>query len=553
VIDVSARARSPHQAKAISDAIVAAYLADQIEANRLTTRQAKDALASRLELLRADLRHAEERVQSYRVANGIVGAQGNLVSEQQLAELNLRLVQARARLVEAQSRFDQTQRLARSGADASSVGEALASTVVTNLRTQLAEIKRREAELSSTLGSRHPSLLEVRAQLSNAQRLIDEEIQRISRSVASELAVARGSEKALSNELKRLSDRSQSTDSSLIALRDLERDADASRKLYEAFLTRAKQTAEQERIETAAARVLAPAEIPIGSSYPPHGLLLILALVLGLGLGATSALLREHLDDTVRSAAQLRELTGLRVFVSGPERDKVTFTRWLSGDGLRGQQLQSDTRSEDHVAASAGAGVAARALRHILHEGIERAGPRTVMVVSTREGEGTANFALSLALATSLNGKRVLIVDADTERRTLTQLVAPEAQMGIFDVIMEKLPLASVAIANSGTGLSFLPMPAMAQASAKGITRDQLSVLFAIACTEFDCIILCGAPLLAEPDTGNLCQSVDQIVLVTRAGVSRRDEVQDALQLLRIHHCKPHSAVLTVEVDSDIT
>jgi len=549
VIDVSASARTPHQAKTIADAIAAAYLADQIDANRLTTRQANEALASRLELLRADLRTAEDRVQSYRVANGIVGAQGNLVSEQQLTEINLRLVQARARVAEAQARFDQTR---RPGADAGSAGEALASTVVTNLRTQLAEISRREAELSSTLGNRHPSLLEVRAQMSNVQRLIGGELHRISRSSANELAVARENEKALSNELDRLSGRSQSTDSSLIALRDLERDADVSRKLYEAFLTRAKQTAEQERIETAAARILAPAEMPLGSSYPPNVLLLVMALVFGLGIGATSAFLSEHLDDTVRSATQLRELTGLRVIVSGPERRKVTLARWLKLEQLLGHQAPPDGRGDDRSPPSAGAATAARALRHVLLEGTVRAEPRSVMVVSANDGEGAADFALNLALATSLTGKRVLIIDTDVEHRTLTKLIAPNAQTGIFDVIEGKLPLAGAAIANSDTGLNLLPIPAAAQASDKRVTPDQLSGLFAAAQADFDCIVVCGVPLLTEPDTGSLCRSVDQIVLVTRAGVSRREDVEDALQLLRIHHSRPHSVVLTAEAGGEI-
>jgi Mrp family chromosome partitioning ATPase len=385
------------------------------------------------------------------------------------------------------------------------------------------------------------------------ERLIGEEIHRISGSAASELAVARGNEKALASELRRLSDRSQSTDSSLIELRELERDAEASRKLYEAFLTRAKQTAEEERMETAAARVLAPAELPIGASYPPRTLLLVMALVVGLGLGATIALLCDHLDDTVRSASQLRELTGLSVFVAGPQHEKVALTRWLRIDRPRGPQPQPQTRSDDYATASAGAAIAVRALRHGLLDGDERAEPRSVMVVSTRDGEGTAKFAISLALASSVGGKRVLIIDADTERRALTQLVAPDAQTGIFDVIGAGMSLASVAVANAVTGLNFLPMPATTQTSARSISREQLAVIFAAAQVDFDCIIICGAPLLAEPGTGNLCQSVDQIVLVTRAGLSRRDEVEDALQLLRMHHCKPHSAVLTVEVDSETT
>ncbi len=542
VIDVNANARTPQQARAFADAIADAYLEDQIDANRLTTRQASEALGSRLELLRADLRSAEDKVQAYRVAHGIVGAQGNLVSEQQLAELNLRLVQARAHVAETQARFDQTRR-SRSGG----MGEALASTVVTNLRTQLAEISRREAELSSTLGNHHPQLVEVRAQMSNVRHLIGEELGRISTSATNELAVARANEKALSDELERLSDRSQTTNSSLIELRELERDADASRKIYEAFLTRAKQTGEQERLETPAARILAPAEIPLNTSYPPRVLLLAIALVFGMGLGATTALFSEHFDDTVRSAAQLRELTGLSVFVAGAERREVNLAKWLRIDRLLRQLPPPDVRGGNHAVSVAS--TAARTLRHVLYEGTATA-QRSIIVVSARGDEGAAPFALNFALAAALSGKRVLIVDTDSENRALTRLIAPDASVGVFDVVEGRVSLSDAIITNSETGLNLLPMTA--GASAKRVTRDQISALFAVSRSDFDCVVVCGAPLLAEPETGSLCQAVDQIVLVTRAGTSRRDDVEDALQLLRIHQCKPRNVVLTVDADTRI-
>jgi uncharacterized protein involved in exopolysaccharide biosynthesis len=80
----------------------------------------------------------------------------------------------------------------------------------------------------------------------------------------------------------------------LIELRDLERDVEAERKLYEAFLNRAKQTAELEQIATPGARILAPAAFPLSSSYPPAFLVLLIAAVVGIGLGSVIALLSDR-------------------------------------------------------------------------------------------------------------------------------------------------------------------------------------------------------------------------------------------------------------------
>ena len=287
VIDVSASAATPERAKAIADGIAGAYLDDQAEANRTTTRRANEALTSRLSQLRASLRVAEGKAQAFRTAHNIVLTQGALISEQQLGDVNHRFVQARVRSEEAQARYDEI----RSSAGSGGVNEVLGSSVITGLRAQLAEITRREAELSTTLGDRHPALIEVRAQLANTRRLIGQETGRITESAANELSVARQNERSITREFNDLTGQSQTDTGALIELRDLERDVDAERKLYEAFLNRAKQTAELEQIATPGARILAPAAFPLSASYPPAFLVLLIALVVGVGLGATIALL----------------------------------------------------------------------------------------------------------------------------------------------------------------------------------------------------------------------------------------------------------------------
>ncbi len=295
VIDIAVSAHSADKAKALADAIANAYLADQADANKEMTQRATEALTSRLTQLRENLRSAESKALDYRKEHGLVLTQGVLVSEQEIADLNRRLVEAHVRTADAQARYDQIRANAGSGG----VSEALGSGVVTSLRAQLAEITRREAELSQTLGDRNPALIEVRAQLANTRRLIGQETARISEASANELAIARENERSLTRQFKDLTGQTESDNASLIELRDLERDSDAARKLYEAFLTRAKQTAEQEQIATPGARILAPAALPLSASYPPAFLVLLIALVAGIGLGAVIALMRDQMDSRV--------------------------------------------------------------------------------------------------------------------------------------------------------------------------------------------------------------------------------------------------------------
>lgn len=514
VIDVSASAHKADAARAIADAIANGYLADQAEANQTMTRRATDALTSRLSQLRINLREAEDRAQAYRKAHGIVLSQGALISEQELGDLNRRLVQARVRAEEAQARYDEVQANAGSGG----VNEVLGSTVITGLRAQLAEITRREAELASTLGDRHPALVEVRAQLANTRRLIFQETARISQSAASELTVARDNEKMISREFEMLTGRSQTDNGSLIELRDLERDVDAARKLYEAFLNRAKQTAEQEQIATPGARILAPAAEPLNASYPPAFLVLLIALVCGAGLGSTAALIGEQLDDRIRSPEELRASTRLDVFSA------LSETRhWRLGGGL--------PRSA----------IAVRALRGALRNN----GDRSVLVVSAKDGAGAAATALDLAMAAAVSGERVLIVDIDLNGRALSKLTCPSNKRGVLEVVHDKMPIREAAHVDPKSGLSLLPLSTSSGRAAKPITREQIANLLAATNADFDFVVLCGAPLLDDPDVATVGGAVDNVVLVVQAGLTRRDEVLTAMRLLRPLQRKLKGAVLT--------
>ncbi len=514
VIDVSASAHKPDAARAIADAIANGYLADQTEANQTMTRRATEALTSRLSQLRTNLREAEDRAQAYRKAHGIVLAQGTLISEQELGDLNRRLVQARVRAEEAQARYDEVHAHAASGG----VNEVLGSAVVTGLRAQLAEITRREAELAATLGDHHPALVEVRAQLSNTRRLISQETSRISQSAASELTVARENEQMLSREFEALTGRSQTDNGSLIELRDLERDVDAARKLYEAFLNRAKQTAEQEQIATPGARILAPAAEPLNASYPPALLVLLIALVCGAGIGSTAALVSEQLDDTIRSPEELRASTRLDVFSA------LSETRhWRFGGGL--------PRSA----------IAVRALRSALRNN----GDRSALVLSAKDSAGAAATALDLAMAAAVSGERVLIVDVDLSGRALSKMTCPSNKRGVLEVVHDKVAIREAAHVDPKSGLSLLPLSTSSGRTTKPITREQVANLLAATNADFDFVVLCGAPLLDDPDVATVGGAVDNVVLVVQAGVTRRDEILTAMRLLRPLRRKLRGAVLT--------
>lgn len=537
IMEVRVNSADARKAARLADAIAAAYFVDQAEADQSTTRRATDALTSRLDQLRDNLRAAENRAQDFRNANNIVGSQGTLVGEQQLSELNQRLVLARARASEVQARYDQVQRVLRSGGDPGSIPDALTSNVIQSLRTQSAEISRRESELENQLGPRHPSVLDQRAQAQNVRRLISEELKRIADASRNELDAANANERTLAKELDRLSQSNMATNQAMIRLRELEREVDASRQLYEAFLTRAKQTSEQERIETPSARIIAPAIVPIEPSFPPRLLVIALALGGGLAVGVSLALIREHFDDSFHSAAQLRRIAGLDLLAAvpmvGPAR---RFLPSLAKEGL-------DFDVIDRPGSPLGS--ATRLLRNELRDAPGRAGERLALIVSAEQGEGKTTIALNLALAAAASGERVLLVDADMARRALSRRIAPDAKAGLFEVLNGELPLADALVRDPRSGLEALPLAPKSVAGERP-SRAQLAMLKDAVARNFDYVIFDGGPLLDDFASRSIGEIVDQIVMVVRAGGTRREAVTEAIEILRMPRTKLVGAVLNM-------
>jgi polysaccharide biosynthesis transport protein len=305
VVDLTVETTNAGKSARLANAVVQAYFAEQSAAHTEAARRVTESLTSRLTELRERVRRAEEEVERYKAEQGIVGPSGHLVDEQQLTDLNNQLSVAQARTAETRARYEQVQRLQGRGADRGSTTEAVQSSTIGLLREQYAAAAQREANLTAELGPQHPYVIESHAQVRNAQRLVTEEVARVADATRSEYERASANEEALTSNLTALKQRAIATGLAFVKLRELEREVDASRAVYESFLVRARETREQERLDTVNVRVLSDAQAPLDRSWPPRRLLLLLAalgggLLAGLGLAYAA----EQIGRGARSIAQ---------------------------------------------------------------------------------------------------------------------------------------------------------------------------------------------------------------------------------------------------------
>src|ERR1700726_2673069 len=310
VVDVSVTSEDPAKAARIANAIAQTYLAEQTEVRSNAAHQISQSLSGRLKELQGRVREAEQKVEAYKASHNILGANGELVNEQQLVNLNSQLSAARGRTAEAKARLDQVESVQKSKAEIGAFPEAVQSQTISLLRSQYAEIMRRDAEQKSSLGERHPAVIEIEAQGARLQKMIADEVNRIAQSARAEYERAKLDEEALSRQVDGLKNTAVSTNESLVGLRELDREVQASRSVYESFLVRSRETGEQEQVDTKNIRIISKADRPLYRSSPPPSIILgMAAMLLGFASGVGIVIMRGSAEDAAPRQAKPRART----------------------------------------------------------------------------------------------------------------------------------------------------------------------------------------------------------------------------------------------------
>jgi len=304
VIEIAVTTKVPAKSARLANAIAAAYTEDQRDATANATRTVSNSIEDRLAELQKKLRDDERKVEDYKTANNLSSPDGKPLLDNRLSDLSTRLAAAVGRTAEAKSRLEVIEQAMKQRGDASSVVSDTENTTMVQLRNQLSEAQRKHAELSRTLGPRHPRVASAQAEVDQARAAIRSESERLVAATRDAWRAAKETEDAIAASLHDLTGQSFDTNRKLIELRELERQAQASRLVYEAYLVRAKEAAEQENLGTRNARIIAPAAVPDAAAFPPRNLLLIAAGVFGLGLGLFNAILADLVARHRRPAAR---------------------------------------------------------------------------------------------------------------------------------------------------------------------------------------------------------------------------------------------------------
>jgi polysaccharide biosynthesis transport protein len=551
VVEVSVTSEDPAKAARIANAIAQAYLTEQTEARANAARQISQSLSSRLKELQDRLRASEDKVEAYKTSHNIVGSSGELVNEQQLTSLNAELSAARARTAQSKARLDQIENVQRSKTDIGAFPEAVQSAIITALRTQYTDILRREAEQKSSLGERHPAVIEIEAQAERVHNLIGDEVNRIALSARTEYESAKASEGLLSQKVDALKGTAESTNQSLIGLRELEREVQANRTVYEASLVRVRETSEQEMVDTKNIRIISRADLPLARSSPPSSLLIGLAAMMLGGACGTGIVILRALSETSnapsRPAAKTSRGFGERMQKLWPISPARLRPRYDAEPAIRVlAELPPADTSYGLDAIEDPNSRFAREMQKVydaVRESHRKRGNPSVLVVAADDADDTASVALTFAAAIART-QRILLIDADLQRRTLSAIDADEPDAGLVDVAVGRRELSEVIVRDRGTNINMVPFVAPNSRRDRPISDADIKQAFDKT-KRFDMVIVAAVGLSRDPSTRFFAGLVDHIVLVVRPTEEDGEAAERFISQLGPDAMKVRGAVLT--------
>lgn len=562
VIEIAYRSLRPERAAQITNAVADAYIVDQLEAKYQATRRASAWLQVRIRELRDQASTAQRAVVTFKTKNNIVESGGQLLNEQQVAQLNSQLMITQGQTSEARARLDRIETVLRADApDAtvnSTVADTLTNDVITKLRSQYLEYAQRLADWTARVGPDHLAVIRLRNEMTEIRKSILDELRRIAESYKSDYQIAKQHEESIQRQLSQAVSQSQTTNQAQVNLRELQSNAETYQALYDNFLQRYMESVQQQSFPTTEARVISPAGRPQTNSHPRTFLILAISgfggLICGFGLG----ILRDLSDRVFRTSDQVESLlqTGCLALVPLVKAEEIAANSHhpkldpsgASQKGIaegsvqtskKGQSLPDPrkiVRNEGPMWAVIDApfsrfSEAIRAIKLAMDlNGVVKT-TKVIGFTSSLPNEGKSTIATALAQLVAHSGRSVILVDCDIRNPSLSHRLTPNANAGILEVLAGKMSLEEVVCIDASTNLVFLPAVTKSRLahSSEILGSSATKRLFDQLRQNYEYVVVDLSPLAPIIDVRMTTQLVDSYIFVIEWGRTKIDVAQHAL------------------------
>jgi len=394
--------------------------------------------------------------------------------------------------------------------------------LISKMRQELLDLSVRANDIERRVGKDHLAAVKVRTRMEEVREAVANEQRRIAGSFSKDYELARARYDELSETASRLVSEEGTSSNVQGRLRELENAADTLRTIYGRML---QQVSEMSRVDAQPsiapdARILTHASPPLQTESSKKRLLILASgALMGLFFGSAIVFARNFPFGVFRTSQQVTYATGLPCAVL-PEIVSAEEQASL-GTGEYALDWPYSRFAQ-----------ALRSIWAMISTARRETGAKVVCVVSSNPGEGKTTVAINLAAQFARHSTtRVLVIDADFYRQSLTQRVAPDARVGLREALEEPSALTKFVVRKERLNLDALPCPVPDRTpnAAELLGTVEMEQLINVAREAYDLVIIEAPPMAAVVDYKMIARHCDRFVFVVEWGKTSQRLVLECL------------------------
>ncbi len=520
VISISFESTDPKKAAMLANAIADGYIKAGVEHKRSSTELAGKLMQQRLKDLNVQAAAAERALLEYKMKHNLLGLGEKALKSGQLDTLNERLAAARIDMVEAKAKLDS---LEEEGGISATARFTPDNALISRLRTQHLDLTARATDIASRVGKNHVALTRIAKQQKDIKEAIKGEQKRLSVTLSNEYELAKLRYDELAATLAKVLSEESAQSEVRARARELASTAETYRDLRNSVLQRFgeinKSSAQAPAFPDA--RIVTAASAPFQSEASKKELFIILAgSLLGLAMGGAFVIGRELPFGKFRTANQVSEAAGLPCAILPKIRKRWSLRR-TNG-------LEEYVIDEPHSRFAEGV----RGIWLAIDEAQRGSDAKVFCIASSIAEEGKSMVATNLASHAALHANaKVLLIDADMHRKTLSRQLAPKVEAGLTEAIADPTSLGEFVIRLSRPNYDLLACPSKERVTnaAELLGSEQMGRLLDVAKKRYDVIIVEVPPVAYVSDLKMIARFCDRFIFVIEWGKTSQRLVLEIL------------------------
>ena len=522
LVKISVMSESPEMAKQAADALANAYIRSQLEAKVGLTQQASEWLTERMSGLKVQLNKSEKELQDFREKNNLIDVKGvSTLVATELNQITEKLVDARSTRLEVESTYDQLKSLKELNYESlSSLQVIIANPLISRLRETQSNSELKVAELSKRYGPKHPKMIAAQSDLNAVKESVVSQMKNLATGIENSFATAKAKEASLLRSLDLTKSKMRDINRTEFALGEYVRAAKGDRALYETFFKRIRETSATGDLQTANARIIDAAVVPVHPVKPKKKLIVVLVFVVSLMFGIALAFLLDALDSTVKNADDVDHKLGFSLLGIVPLLAKNKD----QASNEKEAPVRAFVHSDHH-----GFKESVRTLRTGLTLATLETPAQCLLFTSSIPGEGKTTTSVNLATAYG-QMEKTLIIDADMRRPTLAkQLSLPLGSKGLSNAVAYPETLDESIHHIEDLKIDVMPSGVIPPNPLELLASKNFEAVLKTLRERYQRIIIDSPPMGAVSDGLYLSSMVDGVVYVIKADSTKDKLIKSGL------------------------